>query len=172
MLKLRITAATTIVLSVFSVLSMTDNCHAQVVPFAASGENAEYSPITAEFAGKGITNLQGLSMGVGFAIPSPTADPLVYDWVGFGSFVAANGDEIQFNGGGQVFLNPLGGTMFTATWVAQFEITGGTGRFANVGPGTAPLDVVAINHPFDFVNDTVWFYDYTITGDIDLGLDK
>jgi len=142
---------------------------AQVVPFKSTGVNNLYDPVSMVFGGEGQTAHMGRSSGLGIAVPSPTDDPLTLNWSGAGEFEAANGDKIFFSGGGQVYLTPLGGTMFTAAWIGEFNIEGGTGRFANVGPGTAPLSVVAINHPFDIVNDPIWAYDYEITGDMDLG---
>ena len=153
-------------------LTMAESSFAQIVPFRSVGENNLYNPATAGFGGDGITTHMGATSGLGLAIPAPTDDPLVLDWTGGGEFASPNGDKTFFSGGGKVYLEPLGGTMFTATWVAEFDIIGGTGRFANAGPGTAPLDVIAINHPFDMATDPLWAYDYLITGDIDLGKRK
>lgn len=151
-----------------AVLGATSNGFAQIVPFYSSGENNRYTPADAAFGGDGKTLHMGKSSGEGIAIPIPTEDDFVLDWIGAGSFEAANGDKIFFEGGGQVFLVPIGGDMFTASWVGEFHITGGDGRFENVGPGTAPLSVIAINHPFS-LTDPVWLYDYEISGDMDLG---
>lgn len=154
---------------------LTSTATAQIVPFKSFGTANEYDPATAEFGGPGQTAHLGASTGGGFAIPSPTDDPLVLDWSGGGEFVAANGAKIFFVGGGQVFLTPLGDGWFTAAWIGEFEITGGTGRFSNVGPGDEPLSVVALNDPFQLdefgqaLPGDIWTYDYEITGTMDLG---
>lgn len=169
MRKIAITTLSVIALTLAFANATVD---AQVVPFKSVGTNNVYNPTTMVFGGVGHTRHMGKSTGSGVAIPTPTGDPLVLDWTASGEFVAANGDKIFFSGGGQVFLNPLGGTMFTATWIGDFNIDGGTGRFANVGAGPDPLAVTAINHPFDIVNDQEWLYDYVITGKMDLGRKK
>ena len=151
-----------------AVLGTTGNSFGQVVPFRSTGVDNFYFPVTAEFGGDGITKHMGQSSGWGMAIPESTPDPSVLNWSGWGSFQAANGDEIFFEGGGQVFLESADGVLFTASWIGEFNISGGTGRFANVGPGTAPLSVIAINHPFS-LSDPVWTYDYEISGDMNLG---
>lgn len=164
-----------------AVLGVSDG-YAQTVPFYSEGTDNLYNPFTAEFGGPGITNVLGKSSGGGIAIPSPTSDPFVQDWIGYGQFVGSNGDTIEFSGGGQIFITPLGGGMYTASWVGTFEIGdidgdgfAGTGRFRNVGPGSQPLDVIAINDPFELdefglpIPGDLWSYDYVITGEIDLG---
>ena len=112
----------------------------------------------------------GNVLGSGVAFPTdPTGNPGEFYWTAIGyTLTAANGDKIDFNGGGTVQLIPLGGTMFTAVWGGELNVLGGTGRFANVGPGTAPINVVAINNPFTFA-DPVWTYSWSLTGDINLG---
>jgi hypothetical protein len=127
----------------------------------------------------------GKSTGSGLAIPSATGNPFVLDWVGEGVFVAANGDTIEFSGGGKIFLQLRADGLFEASWVGQFEIgdidedgKAGTGRFSNVGPGAEPLDVIAINDPFALddqgnpIPGDIWTYDYEITGEMDLGKKK
>ncbi len=150
------------------VLGTTSNSFAQVVPFYSHGVNNVYMPETEDFGGEGTTLHMGKSSGLGKAIPSETDNPFVRNWSGAGSFTAANGDEIYFEGGGQVLLDTDDFDVFTASWIGVFNITGGSGRFANVGPGTAPLSVIAINHPFR-LTDPIWAYDYEISGDMNLG---
>lgn len=170
---------------------MAQDARAQIVPFNSVGTGNAYDTGDGSFGGPGITAHMGKSSGGGFAAPVAITDPedpdfgdpLVSGWVGFGEFVAANGDTIEFAGGGKIFFEPdeeLGPGWFTAAWIGEFNITGGTGRFSNVGPGTAPLSVIAINDPFQLDqfgnpvpdedgNPPIWTYDYTITGDMDLG---
>lgn len=168
---------------------MIQDASAQIVPFKSVGTANEYDTATGAFGGPGKTAHMGKSAGGGLAIPIglPEDDPdfgnpLVSGWFGFGEFVAANGDTIEFAGGGKIYFVPLGEGWFTATWIGEFTIQdidgdeqAGTGRFANVGPGTAPLDVIAINDPFQLdesgmpLPNDVWTYDYEITGDMNLG---
>lgn len=143
--------------------------HAQVVPFHAEGKNAEYSPISGTYSGSGVGVRLGTCKVEGFAIPTPTSNPLVLDWTGGGPVTAANGDQIFLTGGGQVQLVPLGGTIFSAVWSGNFNVVGGTGRFASAGPGTAPISVTAVNSPFDILNDPVWNFSWSLDGDINLG---
>lgn len=145
---------------------------AQVVPFKSTGSNNVYTPADGAFGGQGITSHMGVTVGSGIATPSDTLNPLIKDWFGGGEFVAANGDKLYFYGGGTVYLEPLGGTMFKARWIGKFYVYGGTGRFQNASAAAEPLDVVAVNHPFDIVGDAEWLYDYVITGEIDLGKRK
>ena len=83
------------------------NASAQIVPFHSEGTANEFDTSTAAFGGPGITAHLGKSSGGGFAIPVELpvgdpdyGDPLVSGWIGFGYFVAANGDTIEFFGGG------------------------------------------------------------------------
>ena len=152
-----------------AVTTISDTASAQVVAFNSTGFDNEYNPATATFGGTGHTSVMGPTIGAGIAIPEATDDPLVLNWSGGGYFEDRNGDRVYFSGGGKVFLTPLGGTRFTATWKAKFDILGGTGRYENAGPANEPLDVTAINQPFDMATDPLWFYDYKIKGKIDLG---
>jgi hypothetical protein len=99
--------------SVFCLLAVTFSptlCHSQIVPFIGGGQNNVYSPATGLYEGPASATHFGKCRLDGVAIPTPTADPLVYDWSGGGSLTAADGSQIHFAGGGQVYLTPLGGT--------------------------------------------------------------
>lgn len=178
---------------VLSLLSITSqDSQAQIVPFKSVGTFNAYDTSTGVFGGPGKTAHMGKSSGGGLAIPValPESDPdfgnpLVSGWIGFGEFVAANGDRIEFSGGGKIYFEPLGGGWFTAAWIGEFDIVdingdgkAGDGRFANVGPGTAPLSVIAINDPFQLdatgmpLPGAIWTYDYEIRGDMNLGKKK
>jgi hypothetical protein len=148
---------------------MAPSIDAQIVAFFARGSDNVYEPASGNFRGRGQATHLGKCRVLGNAVTTPTSNPLVFDWVGHSTLVAANGDELYFNGGGQVTLTPLGGTMFSAVWTANFNITGGTGRFTNAGPASAPLSVVATNEPFDLVNDPEWIFSWQIAGQINLG---
>ncbi len=145
---------------------------AQVVPFKSSGENAIYSPETGLTTGAGKATHMGKVTTSGLVIPSATSDPLVLEFEAYDfQFTAANGDQIVFEGGGTVNLIPLGGNLFSAVWSAPFHVVSGTGRFANVGPGTQPVIATAINSPFTLPVSPgdLWVYSWTLNGDIDLG---
>jgi hypothetical protein len=144
--------------------------HAQVVPFKSSGSDATYANPFAGGDGSTYSLGRATHMGRieagGIALPTGVGN----NWVTVGDYAltAANGDTIYMNGGGTVDTFDLGGGLFFAIWTGQFNVVGGTGRFANVGPGTAPLEVVAINEPFTFADPT-WIYSWSVQGDIDLG---
>lgn len=142
---------------------------AQVVPFRASGSDSSYFPADGVYTGTGKATHMGRCQIEGVAFPIPTANPLVFDWIGGGSTTSANGDKIYMSGGGQVELIPLGGTLFSAVWSGHYSVDGGTGRFSNVGPGPAPIAVSAVNDPFDIASDPVWKFTWTLDGQIDLG---
>lgn len=171
------------------VLFSTSVCSAQVVPFLSTGSSNEYNPVTAEFGGGGITTHMGKTLNVGLAVPFPILDPndpdfgnpLVLGWTGEATIIAANGDTIEIAGGGKIFLQPLPSGLFTATWSGDFSVQdidgdgkAGTGRFATVQAAAEPLAVTAINDPFNIVvvPGDIWYYDFTIAGEIDLGKKK
>jgi hypothetical protein len=64
---------------------------------------------------------------------------------------------------GQVELIPLDSsfTTFSAIWSGEVVVEGGTGRFANAGPGKQPLKLIAINDPFTFA-DAEWTFSWTL----------
>ncbi|MEQ1902902.1 MAG: hypothetical protein ABL888_01790 [Pirellulaceae bacterium] len=142
---------------------------AQVVPFKARGDNAIYSQPF--IGGDGSTSSLGKATHMGKVYGEGQALPTVgnnWETVGDYTLTAANGDTIRMNGGGTVDVIPLGGGLFYAVWTGEFNVVGGTGRFANVGPGPAPIAVVAINNPFTFAGP-IWTYSWTLTGKINLG---
>jgi hypothetical protein len=144
--------------------------HAQQVPYKAKGTGI-YSPATGDFSGTGTATHIGNDTFSGNVMTTSTADPLVFNFslTAPQQTVAANGDMILFIGSGQVQLYPLDSTFttFTAIWSGQYEVVGGTGRFANVAPGDQPLQVTAINHPFA-LSDPEWTFSYTLDGEIRL----
>lgn len=153
---------------------------AQTVPFKASGTDATYKTATAETSGPGQATHMGKIIGAGMAIPGGAVDavnfPGLFYWNAVDySITAANGDKIFFNGGGTVQFIPIGGSDFFAVWSGDFNVEGGTGRFANVGPGAAPISVVATNDPFELdamdapLPGAIWTYSWTLDGEIDLG---
>ncbi len=158
--------------AVFSMLVATQTSYAQTVPFRASGTDAVYYTATAETSGFGQATHMGRALGSGLAVPIEGTN----QWIALGyKFVAANGDEIYFTGGGTIEFFSIGDGEFSAIWSGEFNVVGGTGRFANVGPGDAPITVSAINDPFFLQEDgsplpgAIWTYSWELTGDIDLG---
>jgi hypothetical protein len=144
---------------------------AQMVPFHAEGEMAEYSPVTGEYTGGGRGTHIGDHMNTGqVGSIVPTGNPGEFFWVTAEPHIitAADGSTISLVGVGVVQLIPLGNDEFSAIWSAEFVVQGGTGRFANVKPGDGPIAVEAINDPF-FLNDPVWTFSWTFDGTINLG---
>jgi hypothetical protein len=105
----------------------------------------------------------------GNVMTTRTADPFVFNFnlTAPQQTVAANGDMLYFTGSGQVQLYPLDSTFttFTAIWSGQYQVVGGTGRFANVTPGDRPLQVTATNDPFA-LSDPEWTFSWTVEGTI------
>lgn len=155
---------------------------AQIVPFRTVTRDAVYSPCTAEYSGTGKATRMGKVTFEGVAIPLPTDNPLLFDWIGLShEITAANGDTIEMSGGGTLQLIPVDPldpeTGFTAIWSGEFIVSGGTGRFRKVtGVPDEPLIVEAINKPFAFPPDCesnpLWEFSATIKGPIDLGRKK
>jgi hypothetical protein len=141
---------------------------AQEVPYKTKGTGV-YSPATGDFSGTGTGTHMGKHSFFGNVMTSKTADPLVFNFslTAPQQTVAANGDVLYFSGSGQVQLYPLDSTFttFTAIWSGQYEVVGGTGRFANVAPGGQPLQVTATNDPFA-LSDPEWTFSWTVEGEI------
>jgi hypothetical protein len=142
---------------------------AQTVPYKASGTGASYNPVTGYYSGTGKATHLGNITFSGDVTTAPTTDPLVFTFQSNGptTTVGANGDAILFTTSGTVQLFTLDGITFTAVWSGTFVVVGGTGRFANVGPGPEPLQVVAINDPFT-LTDPEWTFSWSIDGSITL----
>lgn len=161
------------VIVVFSLMQIAGQVsEAQVVPFKARGSNSVYYPDTAYTEGTGNGTHLGKFTFSGNAVPFPTNDPLVLNWIALDyAAVAANGDALYMAGGGTVQLIPLGGNLFIAEWSGDFYVTGGSGRFATARSSSSPLKVVAVNDPFVFPPNPgdIWSYDWTLEGDLDLG---
>lgn len=159
---------------------MNQTSFAQTVPFKARGVDATYNTETAATSGVGQGTHVGRLFGAGMAIPGDAVDevnsPGLFYWNAVNySVTAANGDKIFFNGGGTVQFIPIAGSTFYAVWSGDFNVVGGTGRFAKVGPATSPISVVATNDPFELdamgapLPGAIWTYSWTLDGEIDLG---
>jgi hypothetical protein len=165
-----ITLATTALLAI----ALNSALHAQIVPFEAQGKDAKYNQPFLPDVGDGSNYAIGRAThmgkieGTGVALPTGVGN----NWSTVGKYTlkCRNGDCIYMSGGGTIELIPVNPDLgiFKAIWTGKFNVVGGTGRFANVGPGTAPIDVVAINEPFTFA-DPVWEYSWTLSGNINLG---
>lgn len=166
--------SSTIAILLIAIISPVSD--AQVVPFISTGTNNVFMPTlddmggSGPFEGFGQTSHMGRTFGSGVAIFSLPDDDLVSVWTAEIEIVAANGDKLCLEGGGEIQLATMDGITFTAVWTGDFFVseTGSTGRFENATTGSGPLDVMAVNHPFTLA-DPEWFYDYSIVGDIDLG---
>ena len=143
---------------------------AQIVPYKTMGTGSYFSPITGDYSGLGVGTHMGRHTFLGNIAVTPTANPLLF---GFQSTapqetLAADGSKLFFNVSGQVELVPINPPIFSARWKGQFVVAGGTGRFANVNPAAQPLQIIAINHPFNILTDPFWKFDWEVNGQIDL----
>jgi hypothetical protein len=101
---------------------------AQSVAYQTQGTGS-YSPATGDNGGLGVGTHLGRQTFSGNVATSPTADPLVFDFVLTvpQETVAADGDTLLFSGAGQVQLIPLDATSttFVAIWEGDFVVEGG-----------------------------------------------
>ena len=164
-----------LVLALVAVASFCSSADAQIKRYKSKGVGT-YNPFNAEYDTYGRSNF-GFIVGEGTAIPIPTANPFVSNWVTNGEVKETyiDGSEIFFTGGGTVEIIPLFGAWHTAVWTGEFVVTRGTGRFANAGPGSVNNKVVAVNLPFRLNPDgtplpgDTWNFVFEVTGEIDLG---
>jgi hypothetical protein len=163
----KLTVLTSAVVLVALSAGIRESCAGEV-PYKTKGTGT-YTPANGDFSGSGTGTHMGNHTFSGNVITMPTTDPLVYNFslTSPQQTVAANGDTLYFSGTGQVQLIPLDSTFttFTAVWTAQYVVVGGTGRFANAGPGDQPLQAIATNNPFTF-SDPEWTFSWTIDGGI------
>ena len=164
-----------LVVAFVAIAAMSQTTSAQTVPYKASGSNAEFSAITGDYGGSGKATHLGKHVFFGGQIAVTQTGALTFDW----EFtlpqetIAADGSKLYFDGVGTVELIPLDNLgNFTAEWTGEFHVLGGTRRFANAGPAAAPLQVIAVNDPFNFFTDPVWTFSWELTGEIDLGRRK
>lgn len=141
---------------------------AQSVAYKTHGTGT-YSPSTGDYGGSGVGTHLGNHTFLGNVGVSPTSNPLVFDFYSTApqETIGANGDKLFFSSSGQVTLIPLDSTFTTwsAIWTGDFVVVGGTGRFANATPAAQPLQVVAINDPFTFL-DPEWSFTWELSGRI------
>ena len=162
---------TTIVLLI-SLFAADKAIQAQTIPYFAVGKNAKYSSQASDnpgdYSGFGIGFPLGIHFFQGNVETFDTDNPLVLTWEStqpqftFG-FLGA----IFFDASGSVELMTKDGVNFTAVWNGEFEVVGGTGLFRFVKPAEEPLQVVAVNNPFQ-LTDPEWTFDWRLTGSIRL----
>jgi hypothetical protein len=147
---------------------------AQIVPYKLTGSGVA-DPTTGQFYGPSISTHLGKMTYFAQALTLiPTATG--FDYTAVDVQTAADGSEIHLFGVGSAVLTPrpdLGAGWFEAVWDGEWTVTGGTGRFANVKPGTGPIILEMVQEPFDLFDPiTLRPFTYTKTGDIDLGKKK
>ncbi len=170
MKTIRRTAGTAVML--IACVAITQTSIAEVVPFKASGTNAEYNSLTGDYSRMGRGTHLGCHSITGQVIPDGVFFPspdifLSGTFAGTQTATAGNGDTIEMSICGDVVLpfDPQSG-MATGLWFPVFAITGGTGRFVNAS-GT--LEGVVINPPFNPFGPPIWKFDWSIDGEFDYG---
>ena len=143
---------------------------AQSVPIKGSGTEGMYDPGSGTYWGEGIVSHMGRSSYVGNIVITDVFPPTPGTFFaglfeGTQELVAANGDKLFFDVSGEVNLeiDPATGLVF-GTWLLDWEITGGTGRFEGA---TGSTEGAAINPPFDPAV-VPWIFDWYFDGEIDL----
>lgn len=154
-----------------AVLFSVSSAEAQTVPFSGSGTSAVYMPGTGTYSGEGEYSLMGKAQSVGIIVPVGVFFPepgVFFAGTFSGSQVttAANGDTLETAVSGEVVLNidPTTGAA-TGIWAVTWDVTGGTGRFANA---SGSYSGYAVNPPFDPTSGE-WLFDYAFEGTLDLG---
>lgn len=146
----------------------------QTVPISGSGTNASFNPATGDYSGQGdISHLgnatfEGSIAYVGDFFPESGVF-FAGTFEGSQNFVAANGDELFTDVTGEVLLKIDAETgLVFGEWLANWEITGGTGRFEGA---TGYLEGAAINHPFD-PTLAEWPFDWYLSGQLNKAKSK
>lgn len=160
--------------------------YAQIVPYKLSGSGVA-NPATGQFYGPSIATHQGnLSFSAQVISLTPKLDGggnlVGFDYEGVDTQTAADGSKIFLRGTGSatlIYRPDLGPWMFEAYWDGAWVIDGswtlgpnapnGTGRFANVGPGTGPIQLLMYQEPFDLMSNELRPFIYVKQGDINLG---
>jgi hypothetical protein len=143
---------------------------AQTVPMKGSGSDATYDPTTGHYEGVGNASHLGKFSFAGDIAPDGVFFPeegvfFAGTFAGTQNFVAANGDVLEADVSGDVVLtiDPETG-LVSGTWLATWDITRGTGRFAGA---SGHLEGAAINPPFD-PNVTPWGFNWYFSGELNL----
>lgn len=169
-------------------------CYGQIVPYKLTGSGLGdptggelgvfYGPSIATHLGKlsWFAEVTSLTLKL-----DESGFPIGFDYTGIDTQTAADGSKLFLSGGGSAVLihrPDLGPTMFEAVWDGDWNVDGswvdygdgplgegapgGTGRFANAGPGNG-IQVWLYQEPFDLFGTDLRPFIYTKTGDIDLG---
>ena len=154
----------------------TADCQAQIVPYKLSGSGVA-DPTNGTFYGPAIaTHLGKMTYFAQITSLTPILDEggnlVGFDYTAIDTQTAADGSEICLEGAGSaslIYRPDLGPTVFEAVWGGEWTVVGGSGRFENVGPGTAPISLSMYQAPFDLFGDDLRPFVYIKTGDIDLG---
>ena len=170
----------TLIVAFALIIAQGQIANAQSVPFEASGADAGFDP---GIPGEGLGHYKGQGTGTHLGKHQITGDltyvgdffptPDVFfsgTFEGTQTTTAANGDTLELDVIGTVVLDFDATTgLASGTWLPNFTITNGTGRFANA---TGSSTGVAVNPPFDPFTDPIWPFDWSMTGEIDLGKKK
>lgn len=159
-----------------------DQCRGQIVPYDLVGSGVAdplggdaglgsfYGPAIAAHMGRLTYFAEAVTLDLVF---DDEGNLIGFDYYAIDTQVAADGSEVYLDGAGSATLIPrddLGPTIFEAVWDGDWNILGGSGRFENVGPGTAPIDLFVFFFAFDITdNETLRPFVYTKMGDWDLG---
>jgi hypothetical protein len=134
-----------------------------------------FAPAIGLFFGSGEGNLLGTRNFTGNVDVDPLdfsqlTNPLGFRNLGRGTadeqfqeIITTDGSSLSLRFEGTVQLEPLGppeDQLFTATWVGDFEIAHGTGRYKNA---SGSFEVIAVNKPFQ-LTDPAWEFDWTWEG--------
>lgn len=162
-------------MAVSVVAAMLANCPeaaAQVTDVTGAGTGV-FIPATGLFYGKGDGNLLDERFFSGTVDVEPLdvndlTQPLTFKNQGRGTsnekfqeIITRDGSSLSLRFKGTVQLQPVAGAeTFTATWLGDFQIVSGTGRFRDA---TGSFDVIATNKPF-LLTDAAWEFDWTWEG--------
>lgn len=142
---------------------------AQVVPYRVEGTGS-VDPATGAFGGPSIGLHMGQMTYSGNITSQVPTGPFTVAWTAVDTQVAADGSTISLSGAGTATIIPISFPTVYAVWSGQWTVTGGTGRFANVQNVGGPIQMVALNDPFDVTdNVTPRGLSYQKVGRIDLG---
>lgn len=163
----------TLLLAFALAVAATKPAFSQSVPYKGSGQDSTFEPGTGLYYGGGNGTHVGNHWISGQVIPDGAyfPEPGVFfagTFTGRQITTAADGSTFEAELSGEVILRTTDSGLVTGTWFPHFEITGGTGRFANA---SGAFDGVAINPPFNPFT-SAWAFDWYVDGEIDLGRRK